>query len=153
MQLPKKAKCPVPGKCLTACVVYEAKVSTATDNAYYIGSTGGNFKTRYTGHKQSFTTDYKRSATALSQFVWSNNLNPEPNIQWKFLKVAKPYSPGLYSCDVCNTEKLLILKASKTVNTSINAMKLWKCAHIRQNSGWTTYSHIGGQVQWQYFSA
>ena len=108
-----KAECPVPGKCCTPCVVYEAQVNTNNKTAHYIGSTGGEFKIRFNGHKQSFRQEYKKSSTALSQFVWDNNLNPNPQIKWKFLKVSKPYAPGQASCDVCASEKLFILKSSK----------------------------------------
>ena len=111
-----KAECPVSGKCCIPRLVYQANISTASDTAFYIGSTGGEFKTRYNGHKQSFRQEYKRASTALSQYVWSKHLNPTPNITWKFLKSARPYSPGQATCDVCTSEKLHILKASRNKN-------------------------------------
>ena len=78
----------------------------------YIGSTEGDFKTRYTGHIQSFTTESKRSATTLSKFIWENNMNPEPSVKFEILKKAKAYQPGKKMCDLCLSEKLEISKVT-----------------------------------------
>ena len=108
-----KDTCPVPGKCCTQCVVYKAEITTANETVSYIGSTGGEFKTRFNGHTQSFRSEAKKSSTTLSQYVWDKQLNPSPSIKWSFLKIAKPYTPGQRSCDVCLSEKLFIMKESK----------------------------------------
>ena len=77
----QKDKSPPEGKCKTEIIVYSAQI----DNAIYIGSTEKDFKTRYTGHKQTFTPNYKKSATILSQYIWNNNLNQNPNIKWNII--------------------------------------------------------------------
>ena len=75
----------------------------------YIGLTEGPFKTRYTGHKQSFTNKNKEKATALSKYVWDNELQPAPSIKYEILKHARPLKPGARSCDLCLSEKVAIM--------------------------------------------
>ena len=105
----QKDKCPLEGKCKTETIVYSAQV----DNAIYIGSTEKDFKTRYTGHKQTFTTNYKKSATTLSQYIWNNDLNPHPNIRWSIIHKTCKYGPGQGSCSLCNSEKVAIAEHIK----------------------------------------
>ena len=50
-----KDKCPLPGKCTTKNVIYEADVSTTNSTRTYVGLTLNTFKTRYTAHKSTFT--------------------------------------------------------------------------------------------------
>ena len=106
----KKENCPLKGQCQTEAVIYEATLQTQHGTQKYIGSTEKDFKTRYTGHKQSFKSDTKRNATALATCVWDNELNPTPPISWIIRKKSHPYKPGSKFCDICLTEKLEILK-------------------------------------------
>ena len=110
-----KNLCPIPSKCCTKTVIYKAEL---TDNKFYIGSTEGEFKTRYNGHKQSFNTEYKRSSTTLSQHVWDNKINPS-NISWSIIRKATPYQPGQRACNLCLSEKIQILKHLGN-NSSLN---------------------------------
>ena len=71
----------------------------------YIGLTEGPFKTRFTGHKQSFTHKSEGKATALSKY----ELQPSPSIQYKILKHTKPYKPGALSCDLYISKKFAIM--------------------------------------------
>ena len=105
----QKDKCQLEGKCKTETIVYSAQI----DNAIYIGSTEKDFKTRYTGHKQTFTTNYKKSATTLSQYIWNNNLNQNPNIKWNIITKTNKYKPGQTGCNLCNSEKVTIADHTK----------------------------------------
>ena len=69
-----------------------------------------SFKTRYNNHLQSFSKQEKQNATSLAQYVWENNLNPSPKINWEIIKKCKVYQPGNKTCDLCTTEKVEILK-------------------------------------------
>ena len=109
-----KNKCPLDGKCQTETIIYKATLETTTGTKHYIGSTEKDFKTRYTGHKQSFTTQYKKNATALSQCVWAHGLQPTPNVKWDIIQKAQKYTPGNKTCDLCTSEKLHILKIINT---------------------------------------
>ena len=84
-----RGECILPGQCRSKCVVYKASI----DNIQYIGSTSNEFKVRFRNHKASFTNEDKKSETALSQYIWSNNLNKTekdliipPNVKWEILK-------------------------------------------------------------------
>ena len=69
-----------------------------------------SFKTRYNNHLQSFSKPEKQNSTSLAQYVWNNNLSPNPRINWEIIKECKTYAPGNKSCDLCTTEKNEILK-------------------------------------------
>ena len=75
----------------------------------YIGSTQ-DFKKRYSGHKQSFKREGKKNATTLSRHIWEKGLGKEPKIKWEILAKVPKYKLGTKSCNLCLTEKLLILK-------------------------------------------
>ena len=109
-----KSACPLNGTCLVnKCVIYQANiVGPQNEQKKYIGLTEGPFKTRFTGHKQSFTHESKKSATALSKYVWDNNLQPAPTIQYEILKKTKPYQPGARDCDLCLSEKVAIMSVN-----------------------------------------
>ena len=103
-----KPKCPIPDKCATECIVYKATVQST--NANYIGMASTSFKTRYNNHLQSFSKPEKQNSTSLAQYIWNNNLSPNPKINWEIIKECKTYAPGNKSCDLCTTEKIEILK-------------------------------------------
>ena len=99
----KKDQCPVQGSCQKP-VVYKATIKVDGKDKVYIGSTN-NFKTRYSGHKNSFKCESNKNATALSTLVWNKKLNPNPNIKWEILRVVPPYRPGQLNCELCLAEK------------------------------------------------
>ena len=71
-----KDTCPVPGKCCTQCVVYKAEITTDKETISYIGSTGGEFKTRYNGHTQSFRSEAKKAAQRLPNMFGKKSSTP-----------------------------------------------------------------------------
>ena len=106
-----KSSCPIPGKCCTAQVVYQAIVKHDDGRtAEYIGSTEPSFKLRCSNHKKSFKHEKYKSESTISKYLWENKINKSPNITWKFLKQCKTYSIGQKSCDLCLTEKHFIIK-------------------------------------------
>ena len=111
-----KKDCPLRGKCCTKTVVYKAEIQAENTTKNYIGLTEGEFKTRYNEHRNSFCNSKKMSNTALSSLVWSTGQNPKPNIKWDIVQKCSIYKPSQKSCDLCLTEKLYILKASKDKN-------------------------------------
>ena len=89
--------CPLPGKCREETVIYKA---TVKDGAFYVGMTQNEFKERAGGHKQSFTTEYKEHATALSSYIWAKKINKnesdeiiEPRVKWNIIKKCSIYKP------------------------------------------------------------
>ena len=49
---------------------YNNNNNSNNKDKFYIGSTGGHFKDRYTGHKYTFKHINKKHSTRLSDFVW-----------------------------------------------------------------------------------
>ena len=94
-----KASCPVPGKCCTANVIYEATCNSNGTKTTYIGSTSNTFKTRYNQHTHSFRHENKKSSTSLSQYVWTKGIASQA-ISWRILQVCSPYMPGNKSCQL-----------------------------------------------------
>ena len=114
----RKRACPLNGKCLASkCVIYQATVQCPNkEDKKYVGLTEGDFKTRFTGHVQSFNDPCKKSASAMAKYVWEENLQPEPNIRWEILKHTVPYKPGNKDCDLCLSEKFAIMNVSENKN-------------------------------------
>ena len=104
-----------------------------------IGSTETEFKLRFNNHKKSFKHNNYKSETTLSKYIWDNNLNPSPNIKWEFLKHCNVYKAGDKSCDLCLTEKHIIVKnlhRKALINKRTDVGK--KCPHRRK----CTLSHF-----------
>jgi len=58
----------------------------------------------------SFRDVRKRAQTELSKHIWSlSDSNIEYSIKWKILKKAQPYSNITKKCNLCLTEKYIIL--------------------------------------------
>ena len=130
-------KCPVPdGNCRKKSVIYSAGIK----NAIYYGLTSLEFKERIISHRQSFRDKNKQNATALSNFIWNNELNKnneiisEPQIKWKVEKQCKTYRPGDKHCDLCLSEKVIIIKNinnPKTINKKTDVGTT--CVHRRSS--------------------
>jgi len=107
-----KESCPLPGKCTTPCVIYQATV-TRNDNGNnqtYVGLSEPSFKLRYANHLTSFRNTNKRNATELSKYIWylkDNHINY--NIKWTILKRARPLNNSSGKCGLCMWEKFYIM--------------------------------------------
>ena len=110
----KKTECPLSGKCCTKCVIYKAEIEDNGRTKNYIGCTEGEFKTRYNNHKDSFRNSRKKSSTALASLVWEGGHNPNPSVKWTIVEKTNKYKPGDKTCDLCLSEKLCIMKHSKS---------------------------------------
>ena len=108
----KKGECPLNGQCLTSGVVYQAKIRRKDNDKFetYVGLTADNFKTRYRNHKTSFEHKSYRNSTELSKHVWSlKDSNIEHEITWQIVCRAKPYSSLTKRCNLCLSEKFVII--------------------------------------------
>ena len=103
-----KAKCPLQNECNQKDVIYHATVEEGMRKKY-VGC-AQNFKKRYYGHTESFRNEANKNNTALSTHIWEQNLNPEPKITWTIVAKASSYNKGSRYCDLCLTEKLVIMK-------------------------------------------
>ena len=125
-----KENCPLPGKCTTKNVIYQATVSTSESKKYYIGLTSNTFKTRYNLHKSSFINKDKRNSTELSKYVWKlKEENTTHQIDWKILRKAQPYSPISKRCNLCLWEKYHIITADHANTLNSRSELISTCRH------------------------
>ena len=108
-----KESCPMKGNCLQSAIIYQAIVKRKDNNECesYVGLTENEFKTRYNNHKASFRNKSLRNSTELSKYVWSlkdNNIDFE--IAWQTIARAKPYCSANKRCNLCLTEKFIIIR-------------------------------------------
>ena len=125
--------CPLNEKCLTKSIVYKAEINTERHKAIYYGSTSTTFKERYRNHTASFRHESKRKNTALSEFVWENNLGTEPPISWSIVGERNPVKPGQI-CGICTLEKITILKNKHPNMLNIRSEIGRKCPHRFKNT-------------------
>ena len=129
----KKEECPLPGKCTTKNIIYEAKVSTSDNNKTYIGLTANTFKTRYASHKSSFINKEKKNSTELSKHIWKLKEKSTPyTITWKVICHAQPYNPTTKRCNLCLWEKYHILTSNKEDTLNSRSELVSTCRHKRK---------------------
>ena len=127
-----KRNCPLNGRCLEKSLNYEAEISTSQAKYPYIGLTEGPFKDRWHTHNTSFTHRSYANSTALSKKIWQlKDRNIPYKISWKILRKAKAYSGGK-TCDLCLSEKQLILnsKSKNLLNSKIELIS--KCRNMNK---------------------
>ena len=89
-----KDNCPLDGKCLHKCIVYQANVITNNECKEYFGTAEGEFKLCYNNHTMSFRHKKHVNNTELSKYLWKlNEENTDYNLQWSI----KAYE-SLYKC-------------------------------------------------------
>lgn len=128
----KKDECPIRGTCTTENVVYQATVveEGGTHTETYIGQTKNSFKKRYTLHKSTFKSPKTKNSTTLSSYIWSlKEKNKTFDITWKILSQAKKLESPLDNCDLCATEKLLILSPNFGSSLNKHSEILGSCRH------------------------
>ena len=126
--------CPLRGNCQEESVVYQAKVLVPEINEekFYYGMTSGTFKSRYSGHKNSFKYD-KKESTTLSSYIWKQkNAGRKFDIEWSIKAKAYAFSSGSKQCDLCLTEKLTILLSDQETMLNKRDEILNKCPHRRK---------------------
>ena len=107
--------CPLDGKCLSKAIVYKATV-TASDGEVktYTGCTEPPFKKRQYRHRSDTSDKKYRTCTRLAGYYWKKNFEgvaiDRDAYQWERVKKCFAYQPSAKKCDVCLSEKLLIMK-------------------------------------------
>ena len=124
--------CPMGGKCLTESLVYKAEVTTESETKQYIGITANTFKERYNGHMQSFRRKNYNS-TGLSNFIWYlKDKNKQFKISWSIMSLQPSFDPGKNKCQLCLTEKTLILDSKNDKSLNKRHEIFTKCRHRRK---------------------
>ena len=128
-------RCPLNGHCLTSKVVYKATVETDGNRVpkFYIGSTETPFKPRYTKHLMSFRHEKYGNRTELSKYMWSPKREGKIfRVNWDILRKAPVYSNLSKRCDLCLTEKFMIISADKSTLLNKRSELISKCRHPKK---------------------
>ena len=127
-----KENCPLPGECNQMNVVYQAEIHGDNKIMKYFGSTE-NFKIRYSAHKSTIK-NRPANHTTLSSYIWKLKDKDIPfEVIWTIKARGHAFSSGGKSCDLCLTEKLIILTENQ--NTMLNKRDelLETCRHQRKH--------------------
>ncbi len=128
--------CPLQDKCLTSCVVYRAQVKAEGKTFTYVGSTEGKFKIRFNNHKSSFNNEKQRLSSELSKKIWLlRDENKTYTIAWDIVRRARPRKPGQKTCELCNSEKLVIVNEMRKGNPCLlnkRSELVSKCRHVNK---------------------
>jgi hypothetical protein len=121
-----------PGECDQKNVVYQADVHGDNKIMKYFGSTE-NFKSRYYKHKSSFK-DRPANHTTLSSYIWKLKDKKIPfKVKWSIKARGHTFSSGSKSCDLCLTEKLIILTENQHTMLNKRDELLETCRHRRKH--------------------
>ena len=124
--------CPVDNKCLEDNLIYKATLKDKETEAEYIGCTTTTFKDRFANHKKSIIHEKYQHETALSTYIWANNLQKDPKISWNIVKKCHTYQPGQKTCQMCLCEKYYIIMGLKKKNSLNKKTDIGnKCVHVR----------------------
>ena len=106
----------MPDRCDPTNVIYQADVHTVNGEnrkMSYYGLTENEFKKRCSAHRSSFRNIPKRHTT-LSSYIWKLKDKKTPYVvDWSIKARGHPFSSGGRACDLCLTEKLVILTADQ----------------------------------------
>ena len=90
----------------------------------------GTFKQRFTQHKHSFRHRSYMNSTELSKYIWQlRDSNKDFNVKWTILCRARPYSNITKRCDLCTTEKLMIINSKPDEMLNERSELISKCRH------------------------
>ena len=124
-------ECPMDKKCMEGPLVYQADVTTRNITKTYYGLAGSTFKQRFYGHRRNLI-HRDSCGTALSKYIWYlRDRNVNYTLEWSIKKKAHVYSAGAKYCDLCLSEKTIIMLADKNC-LNIRSEILRKCPHIRK---------------------
>ena len=124
--------CPLGGECQIKSVVYKATVTTKENNPIiktYHGMTGGDFKSRFSGHKHDMK-NREKYGTTLSRHIWRlRDMKIRFELKWEIKEKAPKYNPGGRDCKLCSAEKYHILMEEDKRSLNVRSELLSKCRH------------------------
>ena len=123
----KKEQCPLEGNCLSKGIVYQAQVTSVRKAETYVGVTATEFKARFRNHQVSFNNATRKNTSG------SLKVNEQRfTIKWKILAKAKPYSKLTKGCNLCTTEKHLIITRPELTTLNKRKELISTCRHPRK---------------------
>jgi hypothetical protein len=126
----KKPDCPLNEKCLQTNVIYQATVTTDPSTTETYVGLATNFKERYRNHLTSFRLNKRRNETELSKYIWTlKDVNKPFTIKWKILKKCNPYNNISKKCNLCLSEKFIIICRKKLCSLNKRNELASPCPH------------------------
>ena len=129
---PRNRQCPLQGECLAKNIVYQATVSREDSDCIetYVGSTSTTFKLRLANHNQSFSKPALRNSTTLSKYIGNLKDNRKAySIDWKILKRTRAYNSNTKTCNLCLSEKFIILCKPELCSLNSRKETMNQCRH------------------------
>jgi hypothetical protein len=127
-----KAACPLDGKCESKSIIYKAVVTAGQAKHAYIGLSTNTFKSRYATHKYTIENRHVQG-TGLSEHIRKlKDQGTDYNIKWSIEAFAPAYSQNTSKCQLCLTEKVMIMRSMKSKqHSSLNKRSEFfsKCIH------------------------
>ena len=122
-QMSDQVNC-LPGKCT---IVSEDRASYS-----YIGLTDNAFKKHWSNHCQSFKNKAHETSTEVSKLIRRlKRADMKYTINWQIIITkCQSYKPSARTCNLCLTEKLLIIKSPTSINSRTELVS--KCRHSRK---------------------
>ena len=130
-----RSTCPLSGNCTVRNVVYRVEAHCSNEYKVYIGSTGNTFKDRYNQHMHDFRKPHLRTATRLSEYVWScvDRFGRKPTLTWSILhNIRTTPSNARKICTVCNIERMEIASAVRSSLLNKRSELVSACPHFRR---------------------
>ena len=105
-------------------------MSTEDNIFVYYGACEGDFKMRFNNHTKSFRHRKYENDSELSKCLWKlNDKGTAYSLNWKIAARASPYKCGSKRCDLCLTEKMIIVRAEPKGLLNKRTELISKCRH------------------------
>ena len=111
-------------------MIYKATVTDEDNNvSTYTGLTRNSFKSRYNGHKYTFS-HRDASSTTLSTHLWKlKDKNKQYNVNWKLIDRAPDFNPITRKCRLCLKEKFYIIFQPEGASLNTRSELYSTCRH------------------------
>ena len=120
-------------RCDQTNVIYQADVHTENRIMSYYRLTENEFKKKCSTHKTSFR-NIPKCHTTLSSYIWKLKDKKIPHfVNWSIKARGHPFSTRGRACNLCLTEKLVILMANQNSMLNKRDELLETCRHQRKH--------------------
>ena len=128
-----KSKCPLNKTCLSNNVLYNAKITSTTENyryKIYYGISETKFKSWNANHRKSFKNKKYKTDTELSNEVWKlKEQNKNVDISSEILGIHQSYNTSTKRCILCLNGKLAIALHKEDSILNKRTKIISKCRH------------------------
>ena len=128
--------CSLDGRCVDTDLVYSSQLTLTQSGEVkeYLGSTSQQVKSRISQHTTDSKYERYKNRTNLAKMKWSlRDKDIHFTQTWKIECYARSYTPEVGHCDLCATEKYLIVKNFRNRNLVNDRSEIIStCRHRRK---------------------